>query len=182
MCWNTGPHKQGLVLIVKHSPLCLVSLCSLMGSTRTPVTLCSWGTPNANRTAPCPMPTVHPEQMSCHKPCHKLASAKDIPESFPKKEVDARWSQWTQNYQRILVTVFQRLVHLQVLFQIYWQPFYSRKPGRGKSVLASLPTAWGKPSPFTYKPSWLHLIAQSLTESPYQPMPLTGTHSAPSEI
>ena len=54
MCWNTGPHKQGLVLIVKRSPLCLVSLCSLMGSTRTPVTLCSWGTPNANRTAPAP--------------------------------------------------------------------------------------------------------------------------------
>lgn len=125
------------------------------------------------------MPTVHPEQMSCHKPCDKLASANDIPESFPKKEVDARWSQWTQNYQRILVTVFQRLVHLQVLFQIHWQPFYSRKPGRGKSVLASLPTAWGKPSPFTHKPSWLHLIAQSLTESPYQPMPLAGTHSAP---
>lgn len=45
----------------------------------------------------------------------------------------------------------------------------------GKSVLASLPAAWGKPSPFIHKPSWLHLTAQSLIESPYQPMPLAGT-------
>lgn len=51
-------------------------------------------------------------------------------------------------------------------FKILWQPFYPREPERGKSVLASLPTAWGKPSPFTHKQSWLHWSAQSPTARP----------------
>lgn len=112
--------------------------------------LCSLPTPDPNRAPPAPHSVSWTE----------VAGSQDCINQISQNS-HLRRNGWTQNKIKgpLLLSSSGQYI-FQFLLQNILAAILLQEPERGKSVLSSLPAAWGKPSPFAHKQGWLHLLAQ----------------------